>query len=508
VSRDSSPTEALNELTEKTIRGGASRLIAQAVNFLVRFGSIMVLARLLGPSEFGLVGMVTALTGILGLFRDFGLSAATVQRVTVSEEQASTLFWINVAVGGALTILTVAMAPAVAAFYHEPRLFWITVVLGSAFLFGSAGVQHSARLQRDMRFTALAVINTVSLLAGTAASIVMAKAGYGYWALVTMAVTIPLITTIGLWVSDLWLPGLPRRRIGLTSLMRFGGAVTLNSIVVYVAYNFEKVLLGRYWGAAAIGMYGRAYQLVSIPTDNLNSAVGEVAFSALSRVQDDPQRVRNYFLKGYSLILGLTIPCTLICALFASDLIAIFLGPKWRDVVPIFRLLAPTILAFALINPTGWLLFSLGKVGRSLKIAFVIAPLVITGYVLGLPFGPKGVALGYSSAMILWIVPHLIWSVHGTSISFKDIVRVLHRPILSGIVACLAAAVFLLLCGPHMAPLFRLALGLLIFSSIYICLLWYVMGEKALYMDVLRRMLGRVVSSNNVSAPTEIENVF
>ena len=151
-------------------------------------------------------------------------------------------------------------------------------------------------------------------------------------------------------------------------MMRFGGTITLNGLVVYIAYNLEKVLLGRFWGAEAVGIYGRAYQLVNIPTDNLNSAVGGVAFAALSRLQEEPQRLKSYFLKGYSLVLALTLPTTIVCALFANDLIFVLLGPKWKEAIPIFRLLAPTILAFAMINPFGWLLFAMGKVARSLKI--------------------------------------------------------------------------------------------------------------------------------------------
>src|SRR3984957_11835896 len=113
----------MKDLKEKTIRGGFARMCAQAANFLLRFGSLVILARLLGPKDFGLVGMVTAFTGVLNLFRDFGLSSAAVQRTVVSEEQLSTLFWINCFVGAVLAVMSVALAPTVAVFYHEPRLF-------------------------------------------------------------------------------------------------------------------------------------------------------------------------------------------------------------------------------------------------------------------------------------------------------------------------------------------------------------------------------------------------
>ena len=172
----------MKDLKEKTIRGGGARGAALASNFLVRVGSLMILARLLGPKDFGLLGMVTAFTGVLSLFRDFGLSAAAIQRADVTEEQTSTLFWINVLTGAALTLVTGALAPAVSRFYHEPRLWAVTWVVALKFLVNGAGVQHSVRLQRQMRFTTLASIGVISLVLSTAIAIGAAKAGYGLWA--------------------------------------------------------------------------------------------------------------------------------------------------------------------------------------------------------------------------------------------------------------------------------------------------------------------------------------
>ena len=177
-----------------------------------------------GSESFGLVGMVTVFTGVLGLFRDFGLSAAAVQRTVVTEEQISALFWINILVGVLLVLVALAMAPAIAAFYHDPQLFLVTAILATGFIFNAAGVQHSALLERQMSFTALAVISVVSLIAGTTIAIVGATAGYGYWALVAMSVTQPLIATIGLWLTVSWVPG--NRKLGGRDhryMMHFGG---------------------------------------------------------------------------------------------------------------------------------------------------------------------------------------------------------------------------------------------------------------------------------------------
>ncbi len=476
----------MTNLKQQAIRGGLAKICAQVANALLRLGSLMVLARLLDPVDFGLVGMVTAVTGVLSFLREFGLSTASVQREKITEEQMSTLFWINILVGGLLGLVSLAVAPLVVAFYHEPRLSMITVALGAGFVFNAAGVQHSALLQRRFRFTALAVIEVFSLLVSSVVSVIMAIRGWGYWALVAWSVTLPLASTVLIWVCAAWIPGPPRRGTGMRSMMRFGGTVTLNSMVVYAAYNIDQVLLGRFWGAQVTGIYGRAYQLINLPTSNLNLSVGAVTFPILSRVQNDPQRLRRYFLKAYASVLSVTIPVVVACALFAHDLIFVMLGAKWNDSVPIFRLLTPMALAFALINPSGWLLVSLGMVGRSLKLAFVIAPLVAAGCVLGVPYGPEGVAIGFSTAMVLWVVPHLLWVFHGTVVSYRDVRTVVGRPLLSGLAGGIAASVFVMPLADSMSPFLRLALGCTVLFGVYTWTLLVAMAQKPFFLDLLR----------------------
>jgi O-antigen/teichoic acid export membrane protein len=492
----------MNGLKQKTIRGGFARLSAQGASFAASMVSLIVMARLLGPAEFGLVGMVTAFTGVLGLFRDFGLSAAAVQRSSITDEEASTLFWINVFVGAGLTLLAVALAPAIAAFYHDSRLVAVTLVLATGFLFNAAGVQHGAHLQREMRFSALAVIYTAGAIASTAIGIGLALKGFGYWALVAMNVAGPLVITVGCWLTACWVPGLPRRLAGVRSMMRFGGTLTLNGLVAYVAYNFEKILLGRYWGPVAIGIYGRAYRLINIPTDNLNAAAGEVTFSALSRLQDQPGRLRSYFLKAYSLVLALTLPVTVAFALFSDDVILVILGPKWTAAAPILRLLAPTILIFAIINPLGWLMYSVGLVERSLKLALVFAPLIMAGYVIGLPYGPKGVALGYSAVMVLCGIPLTAFCVRGTPVSLRDIVLTSAKPLASAIVAGAFALGVRLSYGHSMSSLPRLALESTVLLGSFAVMLLFVAGQKSLYLEILRGLKGpaSVEESSLVSA--------
>jgi O-antigen/teichoic acid export membrane protein len=475
------------ELKHRAVRGGAAKLCGQAVNFAVRVGLMIVLARLLSPQEFGLVAMVTVVTGIFGLFTSAGLSSATVQRAHITDDQISALFWINILIGMAFALLCVLTAPALVAFYREPRLFWIAVALAAGFLFTGAGVQHAALLQRQLRYPTLTLIETLSQVVSSAIGIALGLAGYGYWALVAATITAPAVTTVCSWIAVRWQPGRPAWNAEIRSMLFYGGTITLNNLFVYVGYNLEKVLLGRFWGADTLGLYGRAYQLICIPTDYLNGAVGGVAFSALSRLQDDPARLKSYFLKGYALAVSMTMPITLFCVMFANEIILVLFGPAWSDAAEIFRLLAPTVLVFGIINPLAWLLLSTGLQGRSLKISLVIAPLVMTAYSIGLPYGPTGVATAYSGAMILWVIPHVLWCVKGTVISFFDIVRSLVRPIIAGAIASAAALAMRFYIG-SIPPLAELILGGILMFSLYIGTLLFILGEKEAYFGLVRAL--------------------
>jgi PST family polysaccharide transporter len=290
-----------------------------------------------------------------------------------------------------------------------------------------------------MQFGSLVAIDLAALASSIVAGIAAALAGWGYWALVIMAISQPGIALILVWIVTRWIPGAPRRVAGIRAMVRYGGLLTANGLVVYVAYNLDKVLLGRFWGAEALGIYGRAYQLVSIPTENLHNTVGWVMFPALSRLQSDPERTRSYFLRGYRLFLSIVTPITAACALFADDIVRVVLGGQWSESVPVFRLLAPTILTLALINPFGHLMQAGGHVARSLMIAFLILPTVLLGYLLGLPYGAKGVALGYSTAMVALIVPVAFFARRGTTITGRDLLGAIVPPFVAAAIGSVAA---------------------------------------------------------------------
>ena len=361
---------------------------------------------------------------------------------------------------------------------RQPSLSMPQAFSISLFFKGSCAISLWRRLRSEAKSSTAAI------------AIGMAVAGYGYWAIVASVITGPLVVTIGAWAASGWIPGRPRRVGDVSTMLRFGGTITLNGLVVFAAYNLEKVLLGRYFGANALGLYGRAYELINLPTRIINNAIAVVAFSSLARLQGEPARLKSYFLKGYSLIVSITLPATIACAVFADDIIQVTLGPKWTEASTIFRLLAPTILVFGMINPLSWLLLSVGLQERSLKIGLVLAPLVICSYLVGLPYGPSGVALAFSTTMVLWLVPHICWCLHGTTISVRELFSAVGRALFSAAIAAIAGASVQHFATPVSSAILRLALGGTVMLAVYILALLFVMKQSIFYFGILRVLKG------------------
>jgi PST family polysaccharide transporter len=477
------------DLKRISVVGAVAAVSAQGAKFVLQMATTMILARLLSPSDFGLQGMVGVVTAFLALFADAGLGMATIQRLQVTHEQTSTLFWINVAVGAILAVLCAASAPLLVTFYHEPRLYWVAVAAGANFVFNGLAAQHGALLRRSMRFVMQAKIDLLALAAGSGTGVVMALLGCSYWSLVGSNIANSVVGAVAVWIAVPWVPGPPHHRSGVGAMLHFGGVMTCNSFVVFLAWNAEKLLLGRFWGADALGLYGRAYQLVTLPVQQLNGAIGGVAFPALSRLQNDAERLARSFLRGYSLLISLTIPITITSALFAEEIVGIVLGAKWMEAAPIFRLLAPVAVVFAIANPLSWLVTSTGRGGRALSISTATTPLVIVGIVLGLSHGPDGVALGYSSALVLVLIPIAALSKHGTRITWADLWGATKPPFLSGLLAGTTGLLVKLTLGTALAPILCLIAGLAVVLGTYAWALLIVMRQKHLYVDLLRQLM-------------------
>lgn len=397
------------DLGARAARGGLVTFATQGFKFAAGMAATVVLARLLTPADYGLIGMVAVVTGFVALFKDLGLSAATVQREELDGGQVSTLFWVNVGVSLLVGVVTAVLAPAVAWFYGEPRLAPVTLAYAAGFLAGGLSVQHEALLKRQMRFGVLAAAEAAALLASILTTVVLAWRGFGYWALVAGHLALSLVYMVAVWFACGWRPGRPRRGAGVRQLLGFGGNLTGFAVINYFARNLDNVLIGRFWGGFQLGLYAKAYQLLLLPLDQISYPLTNVAVPALSRLNGEPERYRRAYLRILEKLALVTMPGIALMMATADWVVLLVLGPQWVEAGRIFALLGVAALIQPVTNTTGWLFITQGRTRDMFRWAPVGAVVVVSAFVVGLPWGAAGVATAYSAAWVLVVTPLLLY---------------------------------------------------------------------------------------------------
>jgi PST family polysaccharide transporter len=404
----------MTDLKGRSLRGGVVTVASQMCKFLLNMAAIVVLARLIAPEDFGLIAMVATVTNLVVVFKDMGLSMATVQRAEINHAQVSTLFWVNVVFSLAIALLIAALAPAIAWFYGEPRLTPITLVLASGLALSGLMVQHEALMRRQMQFTDLATLQIVSMLVGTGTAIVLALHGAGYWALVLKQLAEQITSTVGVWMMCGWRPGLPVRRSGVRSMLAFGSHLTGFNIVNYFARNLDNVLIGWRWGAQPLGLYDKAYQLLLLPIQQINTPFAAVATPALSRLVDSPERYRQTYLRILDKVAMLTMPGVAFMIVTSDWLVRVVLGSQWSDASRIFAWLGIAAFTQPVSNTTGWLFMTQSRTRDMLQWGLIGGFLSVASIIAGLPWGTVGVAASYSISGLVIRTPLLYWFVGRT----------------------------------------------------------------------------------------------
>jgi PST family polysaccharide transporter len=415
--RDSAPSpeaalatdHLIEDIGPRSRRGGTILLAAQAIRVLGQLATLVVLVRLLPPSAFGLLAMVASLGAILDLVKEFGLSAATIQRQGISHAQVSALFWINAAVGVLLGAGLLVGAPALASFYGQPELRPVAQWLALGFVLSGLTVQHWALLRRQMRFAAIAGLETAADFAGFAAAIALAVAGEGYWALVVQRLVSPALLLAGSWAVCRWRPARPAAADGLRELLRFGASVTGSGLATALARSVDQILIGWLWGPAVLGLYERTTRLVLLPVNTINAPVYAAGMPALSRLIDRPERYRSMFRQIMQKLALLTMPVFAMAAVLADWLVRILFGPAWAQATPLVALFSVSAAYLPVLVAVGLLYMTQGRTGEMLRATLIDASLCVVSILAGLAWGVTGVAASIATAGLLIRLPVAFW---------------------------------------------------------------------------------------------------
>jgi O-antigen/teichoic acid export membrane protein len=395
-------------LRSRVLGGLAWKAASQVVGQLSRLGVAVVLAHLLTPREFGLAAMTLVFSGFVLVFSDLALGAALVQRKTLSDADRSTAFWTSVAVGSFFTVLGIALAGPIASFYGEPSLRWLVVALSFSFIVTSLAATQEALLVRQMSFRSLELRIMAGALAGGTAGIAAAVAGWGAWAIIIQQVATACASTAMLWTVSPWRPSLAFSRASLRSLGSFSLNVFGQRVLYYLHRNVAPLLIGRFVGAAALGTYAFAYNVILVPFSRIAGPVQEVLFPAFSRVQDDPPRMTQMWVRATRVTGAVSIPALIGLAIVAPDFVRVVLGERWSAAAPVIQILTWVGLLQSLQTLNSNILMALDRTAILLRYSFVFLGAHLVAFVVGVHWGILGVAACYAISSTV-VEPLYMW---------------------------------------------------------------------------------------------------
>jgi O-antigen/teichoic acid export membrane protein len=429
-------------LKRNSVRGVFFMVGAGGVDFIIRLASTLLLARLLSPTDFGLVGMVISVTGIAELFSELGLSVATIQCRELTHQQVTNLFWINVGAGCVICLVMCGLAPAIAGFYRNSALVPMTLLISTTFFWGGLTVQHQALLSRQMKQAHLATVRLSASFLSLIVAILLALNHFGVWALAWREVTRAFFVAAGMWLFCRWIPGWPRRNADIKDLLRYGSHLSLNQLAMACVGQLDRLLIGRYFGPSQLGMYRQAQQLILAPLENLNAPVYSVATPALSMLQADSERFRRYYQR-IALVLGLaTMPLGLFVTICAADITHVLLGPKWIGATVFLQIFGVVAFLRPCLDSSGVVMVTFGLSRRLLVLSVTYSALSAAFMFVGILWGAVGVALSNIVTILVLMFPRLYYAFWRTPVSVGAFFGAISTPAIASVVMAGGLLVF------------------------------------------------------------------
>jgi len=491
-------------LTARTVRGGAIVFGIQIARHLIRLGIIAVLARLLTPYDYGLMGMALVFLVFLNIFSELGLPYATIQKAELTHAQVSTIFWLNLLLGLLLTLFTAGIAPLVSWFYKEPVMRDVTLWCSLSFLFSALGAQHLALLTKQMKFHLLGMSEIASLLISGLVGILLAFKNYGVYALVGQALVEQITRSVGNWLFSKWIPGPPVRGSGVRQMVKFGGYFTGFNFLNYFARNLDKVLLGKFCGANELGLYTRAYQLMTYPITAVSAPMARVMIPALSKLQLEKERLQSAYLRSLRIIALISFPIMTGLFITAEDVIAVVYGAQWASAVPIFQFLCIAGLWQGIHEATAQVFVSTGRTDRMFRAGFLLSTILVIGFIIGLPWKGRGVALAYAIAFSLILIPYLAYTYATIELSLRKAISKFFAPFFASL--CIIPCVWLIqkILPASLIPAVKLGICIPFGAIVYLLALLLI--SPSLVKEMVN-LIKNYFSPGFFSGPQKMENV-
>lgn len=381
----------LRDRTYSAIRWTTAGAVFRVV---LQVAQVSVLARLLRPEDYGLMAMVAVVLSFAWVFADLGVSAAFVQKQTVTPEQRSSLFWLNLAVSAGLTVAMLALSPVLAWFFGDDRLVPLIMLSSVTFVLTALGQQVKMAAEKDLDFRPVMLLEMVTAILGLGVAVALALAGWGVYALVVSGIFSSIVGSALAWrfLARGWRPGWRLRREDVRPFLGFGSALIGNKLINQVLVTVDIILGGRLLSASQLGLYSVPRNLAFQVQNIINPIITRVGFPLIAQVQADLDRVRSIYLKTMSMTAATNAPIYLGAAAFAPECVAVLLGPGWEPAGELLRLLALWGGLRALGNPVGSLLLGMGRADLSLRWVLAVAGIILPAIAVGSLWAAAGMA--------------------------------------------------------------------------------------------------------------------
>jgi polysaccharide transporter, PST family len=435
VERYFGENKAYAGLGRASVRNALTSVAGRGVNVLVQFASTILLARLLSPHEFGLVAMVTALVLFAPILVDLGTTDASTQKTFITHAEISALFWLNITIGGTLTVLFAAGSGLIGAFYGQPGLTGIALVSSLAFIMTAVPVQHYALMRRAMEFQRIAIIDLSSSAISSFVSVILALLGWGYWALVAKPIVQLSLTAIGAWLSCPWVPGRPRLSSEVRELVKFGLGVTGFAVMDTLSRSADRIALGYFNGPGSLGYFQNAFLLYDNLLNMVAGPIHNIGVASLSKLRGNASELKRSWSTALSSMTFFCAPTFAVLAVTGQDLVTILLGQKWAPAGPLLCVFAIRGIANSVERTVGWLHVVAGRSDRWMRWGVFSAACTFVALGAGLPFGAMGVAIAYTVAMFCLFVPALVYSGRPIGIGICDVLSATAPQMASAVIA-------------------------------------------------------------------------
>lgn len=462
------PEVDYRQVRDASVRGAGAGSVVIGVRVLLRLASMVVLARLLTPRDFGLVAMTAPVLGLFTLMVDWGLTMASTQSREIRQDQLSALFWINAGAGVLLALLMIAVSPLLVLIFGEARLIGLSAALSATLVAHGLRAQHEALLRRRLRYGFLHASGAAAGAIGLAVAILAALAGLGVWSLVWWQLTVQGVQNALLWQAARWKPSRPTFRVDIRPFLRYGNRFAPTSLLYHLARSFDGFVVGAAAGAGDLGLYRKAHGVIMEPLQLLIHAVHRIVPASLSRLQDDDHRFARFYLHALGLISFAGWSAIGLAAAEAPALVTLLLGDQWLASIPLVRWLAPGAMAMVLgTAATDWAYSPRGEFNRLLLVRAVRLGSAVVGVLAGWWVGGvAGVAIGYTIASVAAMIVEIRAAVARMPVHARHVIGVLLRPLLA---AAAAAAVVVLVPthGSALMLVLQCALYLLVFLGLH-----------------------------------------